>query len=138
MMPGLDNKYQRTELLGAGGFAEVYKAIRKEDGLTVALKVPRLAGFQTTQPEAFLKEADHWKNLRHPGIVRLIEFGQTPIPYIAMEYMPGGSLRSRIGSLTLPEALAIAGQLAEALFYAHRHGLVHLDIKPENVLFDGA
>ncbi|MBI4330610.1 MAG: protein kinase [Chloroflexi bacterium] len=132
---GLEKKFELQDLLGSGGFAEVYKAVRKEDNLTVALKLPRISGFQTTSAN-FVKEVANWKNLKHPGIVPLLEFGQTPVPYIAMEFMPGGSLRSRIGSLTIPQALTIAAQLADALFYAHRHGLVHLDVKPENILFD--
>ncbi|MBI4330615.1 MAG: protein kinase [Chloroflexi bacterium] len=133
---GLESRFQVLELLGGGGFADVYKAVRKSDRLTVALKLPRLAGFQTAQHDLFLKEAEKWKNLRHAHIVPLIEFGRTPVPYIAMEYMSAGSLRGRIGKLAIPEALAVAAQVAEGLFYAHRCGLVHLDIKPENILFD--
>ncbi|MFC1930395.1 protein kinase [Chloroflexota bacterium] len=136
-MADLSGKFHLLELLGTGGFAEVYKAVRKEDGLTVALKLPRISGFQTTQFSDFLKEAEKWKRLNHPGIVKIIEYGEKPIPYIAMEYMQGGSLRTKVGSLKILESLYIAGQLAEALFYAHHMGMAHLDIKPENILFDG-
>ncbi len=133
---GLSGKFQILELLGTGGFAEVYKAIRNEDNLTVALKLPRISGFQTTQFSDFLKEADKWRRLSHPHIVKLIEFGERPIPYMVMELMTGGSLREKTGSLSIPESLTIASQVAEALFYAHHMGMAHLDIKPENILFD--
>lgn len=132
----ISEKYEIQDLLGFGGFADVYKARRKEDGRLVAMKVPRLAGFDTLEPKVFLQEAELWSRLSHPNIVEVYEFGTKPYPWIAVEYMEGGSLRLRIGYLTLEESLDIAVKLCDALYYTHHLGIIHRDIKPENVLSD--
>ncbi len=129
--------YTVMEKLGAGGFADVYKAERK-DGLVVAIKVPRLTPGQTFEPTGFLKEAELWNKLSHPHIVKVYEYGARPYPWIAMENMDGGSLKSRLGRLRLEESLDIIIKLSQALFYASHLGVIHRDIKPENILFDHA
>jgi len=128
--------YEVLDLIGFGGFADIYKAKRKTDDTIVALKIPRLAQFETVEPRAFLEEADLWSRLRHPNIVAVFEYGIKPYPWITMEYMEGGSLRTRIGSLTVEESLDVALKVCDALYYAHHLGVIHRDIKPENVLFD--
>jgi len=132
----LSAKYELMDAIGFGGFADIYKARRKEDGQTVAIKIPRLAQFETVDPSAFLQEAQLWSRLDHPNIVKVFEFGTKPYPWIAVEYMEGGSLRSRVGRMNLEEALDVALKLCDALYYAHHLGVIHRDIKPENILCD--
>ncbi len=134
MLPELP-RYTIVQRIGIGGLADVYEA-RRDDGATVALKVPRLASFETLNAEEFLKEAELWMKLDHPHIVKPYEYGAKPYPWIAMELMEGGSLRAKVGRLPLHQSLKIGIGVAQALFYAHHHGVVHRDIKPENILFD--
>jgi serine/threonine protein kinase len=132
----LTEKYETLELLGYGGFADVYQAKRKQDGLLVALKLPRVSPQQTVDLEGILREAETWIKLNHRNIVKVYEYGVKPVPWIAMEYMARGSLRQRIKNLDLAATLSIVLQVADALYYAHHYGVVHRDIKPENILFD--
>ena len=126
-----------------GAFADVYRTINTQTGAVVALKIPRWAGSQgDTMPgevNKFIKEAELWQAVNktnHPNIVRIHEYGAEPYPWIAMEYMEAGSLRQRIGKLSVKEAVDIGTSLAGALYNAHHIGIVHQDIKPENILFD--
>jgi serine/threonine protein kinase len=132
----LSEKYELLDLIGFGGFADVYKTRRKEDGQIVAIKIPRLAQFETVEPGAFLQEARLWSRLNHPNIVKVFEYGTKPYPWIAVEYMEKGSLRSKIGNMTLEEALDVALKICDALYYTHHLGVIHRDIKPENILCD--
>jgi serine/threonine protein kinase len=132
----ISEKYEILDLIGFGGFADVYRARRKEDGRIAAIKVPRLAQIETIEPRAFLEEAQLWSRLSHPNIVEVIEYGTKPYPWIAVEYMEGGSLRLRIGHLKLEESLDIALKICDALYYTHHLGVIHRDIKPENILSD--
>jgi tetratricopeptide (TPR) repeat protein len=140
-----DQVYELQQLLGQGGYADVYLARRLADGVQVALKVPRglLAGERTLSDELlrdFQREADNWQRLNHPHIVQLYEHGGVPFPWLAMELMSGGSLTSRLGKLPVRQALDIFIKVCRALEYAHSGGFVHRDLKPENILFnaDGA
>jgi serine/threonine protein kinase len=132
----LSAKYELIDSVGLGGFADVYKARRKEDGAIVAIKIPRLAQFETVEPNQFLQEARLWLQLDHPNIVRVFEYGTKPYPWIAVEYMEKGSLRSRMGHMTLEESLDVALKVCDALYYTHHLGVIHRDIKPENILCD--
>lgn len=132
----ISKNYEILDLIGFGGFADVYRARRKKDDMIVALKVPRLAQFETVQPTAFLDEAELWSRLRHPNIVSVYEYGTKPYPWMIIEYMEEGSLRKRIGQQTLEECLDVTMKVCDALYYAHHLGVIHRDIKPENVLFD--
>jgi serine/threonine protein kinase len=134
MLPELAG-YDVLDRIGTGGFSDIHRA-RRKDGLVVALKIPRLSPFQTLVPSDFLREAELWSKLDHPYIVKTYEYGTKPYPWIAMEFMEGGSLRARIGRLSLRESLQIGVEMAQVLFYAHHHGVIHRDIKPENILFD--
>lgn len=133
----LPAKYETLGLVGSGGFADVYKARRKEDGLIVAMKIPKVKPNETTPVDDFLKEAEIWSKLEHPYIVNVVEYGTKPVPWIAMEYMDNGSLRQMIGKLSLRDAMSTAIKLCDALCYTHNHyGIIHRDIKPENILYD--
>lgn len=134
----LAQRYRLTRILGRGGMATVYLATDLKHHREVALKVllPGLAAFLGT--ERFLKEIQIAAGLTHPHILALHDSGEAGgFLYYVMPYVEGGSLRQRIhGSpLSRDAAFAIAGPVADALAYAHRLGILHRDVKPENILF---
>lgn len=133
-------KYELRERLGRGGMAEVYKAYQPGMDRFVAIKVmlAHLAdddGFV----ERFKREAQAVGKLRHPHIVQIFDFGsEDDIYFMAMEFIQGGNLKAHIiqnQRLDAESALRIASQLADALDYAHRAGMIHRDLKPANVMF---
>ncbi|MBI5364747.1 MAG: serine/threonine protein kinase [Planctomycetes bacterium] len=125
-------------LIARGGMGAVYKATQRNLERVVALKVldPAIAsrpGFA----ERFAREAKALAQLAHPGIVTVHEYGQAgPWFYFVMEFVDGASLRQmiRAKSIAPREALSIVVQVCDALQFAHDHGVVHRDVKPENVL----
>jgi eukaryotic-like serine/threonine-protein kinase len=127
-------------LLGRGGTATVYLAHDLRHGRLVALKVvhPELAA--GVEAERFLREIRLVAKLSHPHILPLFDSGQADeLLYFVMPYVQGESLRRRLqreGRLPVPIALRIAREVALALDYAHRHGVIHRDVKPENILFE--
>jgi serine/threonine protein kinase len=137
------------ELLGQGGMGAVYKARQRHLNRLVALKIlpPEVAqtpGFA----ERFQREAQALAQLNHPHIVAVYDFGATGEPgasatgghlfYFLMEFVDGVNLRQLLHDRKLlpAEALAIVPQICEALQYAHDEGVVHRDVKPENILID--
>jgi Tol biopolymer transport system component len=142
LQPGtvLDNKYCIEATLGRGGFGHVYRAQEQLTGETVAIKelIPALVG-DPQMVQRFIQEARATLRLTHSSIARTYNiFRDGGTYYLAMEYLPGGSLADRLkeGALPLEEALRIISDLCAALSYAHRQGVVHCDIKPANVLFN--
>jgi hypothetical protein len=136
----VDDRYDVGRGLGSGGMGEVFLARDRVLGRDVALKVLRkqYAG-DGEFAERFKREARSAASLSHPNIVQVYDRGETGdgASYIAMEYVPGGTLKEKIsheGPLAAPEAAAIGAQVAEALGAAHDRGMVHRDIKPQNVL----
>lgn len=132
--------FERVEPLGGGGFADVYLA--EYAGREVALKVPRFGDGATLSRDVvdrFTAEADNWTGVDdHPNVVTVLDHGtHGGLPWLALEYVPGGDLAAVTGSLPLDEAAAVGIGVARAVHYAHRHGVSHLDLKPENVLLDG-
>jgi serine/threonine-protein kinase len=134
-------RYTVQEEIGRGGMARVYRALDTLLKRTVALKVlaPQLA----VDPEfaqRFEREAVTAANLRHPNIVTIYDVGeQNGLRYIAMEYVRGRTLHAIIeerGALGLGFAIAIMAPVAAALDYAHSHGAVHRDVKPQNIMVD--
>ena len=131
-------RYKVIEKLGAGGMGEVYKADDLQLLRTVAIKV--LTKTERDLPGAglrFLREARAASQINHPNIVTIYEVGETDqSTFIVMEYIEGRSLRDFMTARSLkPEAvLDIARQICDALAEAHSRGVIHRDVKPENIL----
>lgn len=135
-----NNKYQIEGIIGRGGFGYVYRARERLTGEMVAIKelVPNFVG-DPQMVQRFIREARATLRLTHPHIARTYGiFQDRGTYYLAMEYLPGGSLASRLkqGALPVEKVVDIAVALCEALAYAHSQGVIHCDIKPANVLFD--
>ncbi|MDP8900545.1 MAG: Stk1 family PASTA domain-containing Ser/Thr kinase [Actinomycetota bacterium] len=136
----IDNRYDIVRPLGSGGMGEVYLARDRTLGRDVALKVLRSQYANDRESaERFKREATSAAGLSHPNIVQVYDRGDTEdgSSYIAMEYVPGGTLKERIvaeGPLDARLAASYGYQVAEALGAAHAKGVVHRDIKPQNVL----
>jgi serine/threonine-protein kinase len=132
-------KYRITKLLGQGGMGAVYAAQHETINQRVAIKVlhPKLTSDESSV-QRFMHEARTTSLVHHPGLVKVHDFGQLPdgAAYMMMEYLEGESLRSRLakrGKLDSKDALRIVRQLAAALAVAHEKGVIHRDLKPDNV-----
>src|SRR5579859_883863 len=135
----LNGRYRLISQQGSGGMAVIYKAQDLALGRTVAVKVlrPSLTG-DPTFLERFRQEARNVANLAHPNIVTLYDVGQDGNTYyMVMEYIEGKDLKKLIresAPFSVERALHIAIQICAGIGYAHRAGLVHADVKPQNVL----
>jgi serine/threonine protein kinase len=138
LQSGLADRYRLERELGRGGMAVVYLAHDLRHDRPVALKVlhPELAA--TLGPERFQREIKLAARLQHPHILTVFDSGETAGQlWFTMPFVEGESLRDRLRrekQLPVDEALRIAREAADALDYAHRHGVIHRDVKPENIL----
>lgn len=137
----LGNQYEIESLLGQGGMGSVFRATDRTLRRAVAIKV--ISGDVALNPELkerFLLEARTVAKLRHPNIVAVYSAGEADgLLYFVMELVPGESLRdllAREGKVAPERAEKILHELAMALDYAHANGIVHRDVKPENILLD--
>lgn len=133
--------YELRERIGAGGMGTVYRAFHAAMKREVAIKVlPEELAQNPEYLARFNREAETSTKLEHPHIVPVYDYGTIDgISFVVMRLLPGGSLAQRLaqkGIPTLAEANQVLQQLASALDYAHREGVVHRDIKAGNVLFD--
>ncbi len=143
----LGDRYQVGDTLGFGGMSEVHRGRDLRLGRDVAIKVLRtdLARDPTFQAR-FRREAQNAASLNHPAIVAVYDTGETVIdngavPYIVMEYVDGETLRDllkREGPLPAKRAMEIVADICAALDFSHRHGIVHRDVKPANVMLTRA
>jgi tRNA A-37 threonylcarbamoyl transferase component Bud32 len=137
----LNGRYRLDAQIGTGGMSTVYRAFDTVLERQVAIKVMhRDIARDSDQLERFRREARAVAQLNHPHIVTVIDAGEDDsTPYIVFEYVPGETLKDRIrrhGRLPIPEAVAYAIEIARALGVAHARGIVHRDVKPQNVLVD--
>jgi serine/threonine protein kinase len=134
-------KFERLEELGLGSFGHVFRARDTELGRTVAIKMLR-AGHLASREEVdrFLREARSAAQLQHPGLVALFETGQTEegLFYLVEEFIQGETLSARLkaGPVGFRESAELIAAVADALDHAHRHGVIHRDVKPSNIQLD--
>src|SRR5215208_3724699 len=137
----LNGRYRLEAQIGSGGMSTVYRAFDTTLERQVAVKLMhREIASDSDQLERFRREARSVAQLSHPHIVGVIDAGEEDgRPYIVLEYVEGETLKERIrrmGRLPIDEAIAYAIEIARALGAAHARGIVHRDIKPQNVLVD--
>jgi WD40 repeat protein len=140
VLPARFGRFELIEVVGRGGGGVVFRAFDPELERVVAIKLPRDVG-EASEHEVrrFLREARHAARLRHPGIATVHEAGRVAgACYLVREFIQGVTLSERIaqGRIGHSDAVEIVKRTAEALAYAHEHGILHRDIKPSNILLD--
>ena len=133
----LAERYRFDTLIAEGGFAQVWRGYDLELQRIVAVKVPKPNRLQSS--DAFMAEARRVARLKHPGIVQVYDVGADGgLCFIVSEFVEGGSLADHLSQNppTTEQAIRWIIDIAEALEYAHLHGVIHRDIKPANILID--
>lgn len=144
----LNRKYQLIYKIAEGGTSSVYRARKIGDGPVLAIKILRCATSQVEEIIRFHQETDILCDLRHPNIVNILERGVTndnaffpkPLHYLIMDYIEGLNLSDYLATchLTLDQTLEIMKQIGQALVKLHGSGIVHGDLKPENIMISRA
>jgi tetratricopeptide (TPR) repeat protein len=122
--------------LSSSESANIYVAQRNAENSRVIIKIPAFSSEQTLLATEYLNEIKQTARLVHPNIVKIYQFGETPLVWISTEYMSKGTLGNRIAHLSIPEALKISVLLADALFYGRMNRLAHRWVTPDNIFFD--
>ncbi len=134
-------KFELLEELGVGSFGYVFRARDAELDRLVAVKILRAGKLASTEDvDRFLREARSTAQLKHPGIVSIYETGQTEdgTCYLVEEFIDGTTLGRRLsaGRPGFRQAAELIAEVADALHYAHQHGVIHRDLKPSNIMLD--
>ncbi len=137
-LPAIGN-YEVLDKIADGGMGSIFKARHRDTGTVVAIKtLPRGSSANSVLLKRFEQEFRAANKLDHPNIVRALEYGEAGNrPYMVMEYVDGESLGGKIerqGRMAEDEAIRVITQVARALHCAHKRGMVHRDVKPDNVL----
>ncbi len=134
----LADRYAILRELGSGGMATVYLADDRKHRRQVAVKVLRPELAQALGPDRFLREIEIAARLNHPHILTLIDSGEADgFLYFVMPYLEGNTLRAKLqrdGALPVAEAVRLTRHIVDALAHAHKQGVVHRDVKPDNVM----
>ena len=134
----LDNRFEITDVIAKSGMASLFKANDRQSGAAVAIKVPHLqiesdpAGF-----DRFQREEEIGIRLNHPYILKILPVEKKSRPYIVMEYLEGQTLSEllkNVHPLPEPDAVKIASRICTALSYMHQNGVIHRDLKPQNIM----
>ncbi|MEO8201987.1 MAG: serine/threonine-protein kinase, partial [Gemmatimonadota bacterium] len=137
----LSDRYRLERELGAGGMATVYLADDLRHERKVAIKVLRPELAASIGSDRFLREIRIAAQLQHPHILPLLESGEAQgFLFYVMPFVDGQSLRDRLvkqGELPVHEAVKLISEVVDALSYAHGRGVVHRDVKPDNVMLSG-
>lgn len=130
----LKDRYQLTEKLGEGGLGEVYLAIDLWRNLEVAIKIANVENLSGDGVKDFKEEYRLLKQLRHPGLVEAYDFGYWDgLPYFSMEYVVGKSLEEAFKKEGWKLLSILIGELCEVLGFIHQRGIIHCDLKPDNI-----
>jgi len=134
-------RFELEAELGVGSFGHVFRARDTELDRTVALKIQRTGSFASTEDvERFHREARSVAQLKHRGIVALYDTGTTEddVCFLVTEFIPGKTLEEQLrdGPVDPKRAARLIAETADALQYAHDHGVIHRDVKPSNILID--
>ncbi len=139
----LENRYQILQEVGRGGMGIVFQAYDKQLRENVAIKV--LSPFLSNDPESLerlRREVTSARKITHPNVIKIFDIAETGgLHYITMEYFPGQNLRqhiSRKGGMSLEEGLQIIFQICDGLEAAHANGIIHRDLKSQNVIINGS
>jgi len=128
--------YKTMWRLSVSETASIYVAQRTSDNTRVVMKIPQFTPDQTSLITEFLNEIKQIAKLVHPNIIRILQYGESPSPWIIVEYMPKGTLTRRFGRLTIHESIQTGIKLADALAFARTFRISHRNITSDNVLFD--
>ncbi|MEM7246109.1 MAG: protein kinase [Acidobacteriota bacterium] len=143
-LPRTIGPYRILELLGRGGMGTVYRAEQLRPKRQVALKVMTPGVFTRGSASRFEREAELLGRLQHPGVAQVFEAGideevpGSPLRYFAMELIEGVTIvqHARTENLTTRERLALLARVCGAVAHAHQHGVIHRDLKPDNIMVD--
>jgi CheY-like chemotaxis protein len=135
----LNGKYELTEFAGSGGMGAVYRGLSLLDQSVVAIKIlqPHIVARNSEYAGLFVREAKHVRSLAHPHIVKIFDSGKdADLLYMVMEWVEGSSLEDVVtqGRLSTDHVTIIFEQICSAVSSAHHQGIIHLDLKPANVL----